>query len=125
MQLTNTLTRNKESFKPMKEEKAKVYYCGPTPYNYAHIGNLRTYLFSDMIVKTLKFMGFKIETTMNITDIDDKTIKESIAKNIALREFTQEYIDYFFEDLAKLKIVKADNVSRISDLIDVMAEIIN
>jgi cysteinyl-tRNA synthetase len=70
-------------------------------------------------------MGFKIETTMNITDIDDKTIKDSIKNDINLRDFTQTYIDFFFEDLAKLNIVKADNVSRISDLIDVMAEIIN
>jgi cysteinyl-tRNA synthetase len=56
MQISNTLTRKKENFKPLKEEKVKVYYCGPTPYNYAHIGNLRTYLFEDVIIKTLKFL---------------------------------------------------------------------
>ncbi|EKE27495.1 MAG: hypothetical protein ACD_3C00198G0009 [uncultured bacterium (gcode 4)] len=125
MQLTNSLTRKKEKFKPLKEEKVKVYYCWPTPYNYTHIGNLRTYLFSDMAVKALKFMWYKIETTMNLTDIDDKTIRDSIKNGENLRDFTQRYIDFFFDDLAKLNIAKADNISRISDLIDVMVEIIN
>jgi cysteinyl-tRNA synthetase len=77
MQLTNTLTRLKEELKPLKQDKIKIYYCGPTPYNYAHIGNLRAYLFSDMVVRTLRFLGYKAETTMNITDIDDKTIRDS------------------------------------------------
>ena len=102
LQLTNTLTRKKENFKPLKEEKVKVYYCGPTPYNYPHIGNFRAYLFSDMVVRTMRFLGYKVETVMNITDIDDKTIRDSMANNISLKEFTEKYTKLFFDDLEKL-----------------------
>lgn len=125
MQLTNTLTRKKENFKPRKEEKVKVYYCGPTPYNYAHIGNLRTYLFNDVAVRTLRFLGYKVVTAMNITDIDDKTIKRSQEIWVSLKEFTTKYTDIFFEDLEKLKIQKADSWSPISELIPEMVQIIN
>lgn len=125
MKLTNTLTRQKEVFKPLKEEKVKVYFCGPTPYNYSHIGNLRTYIYEDIIIKTLRFLGFKIESTMNITDIDDKTIRDSIKTGVSLFELTTKYTEIFFEDLEKLWIQKADNVSPISELIDEMVLIIN
>lgn len=125
MELTNTLTRKKEKFKPLKEEKVKVYYCGPTPYNYSHIGNLRAYLFSDMVVRTLRYLGYKVETTMNITDIDDKTIKNSIATWVSLKDLTEKYSNIFFDDLTKLWIRHADNISPISNLIPEMIEIIN
>ena len=73
----NTLSREKEIFKPMKIEEVKVYYCGPTPYNYAHIGNLRNYLMDDFIVRSLRYLGYRVRTVMNVTDIDDKTIRDS------------------------------------------------
>lgn len=80
MKLYNTETREKENFKPVRTDNVKVYYCGPTVYNYAHIGNLKTYIFNDVVVKTLKFVGgYNVKTTMNITDIDDKTIRDSMA----------------------------------------------
>ncbi|MDD2566271.1 MAG: cysteine--tRNA ligase [Candidatus Gracilibacteria bacterium] len=125
LQLTNTLTRKKENFKPLREEKVKVYFCGPTPYNYSHIGNLRAYLFSDMVVRTMRFLGNKVETVMNFTDIDDKTIKQSIEQNISLKDLTQKFSNLFLEDLEKLGINKADNISPISDLIPEMVLIIN
>lgn len=125
MQFTNTMTRKKERFKPLKEEKVKIYYCGPTPYNFAHIGNLRAYLFSDMVVRTMRFLGYKIETTMNITDIDDKTIRDSIKEWVDLMSFTERYTKLFFDDIEKLWIRKADNISPISYLIDEMVLIIN
>lgn len=77
-QIFNTLSRQKEAFKPLSQEKVKIYYCGPTVYNFAHIGNLRTYLWEDFVVKTMRFLGYKVTTTMNITDIDDKTIRDSM-----------------------------------------------
>jgi len=77
MQIYNTLTKEKEEFKPLKQDKIKVYFCGPTVYNYAHIGNLKTYTGNDIVVRSLKFLGYPVETTMNITDIDDKTIRDS------------------------------------------------
>lgn len=125
MQFTNTMSRKKEKFKPLKEEKVKIYYCGPTPYNFAHIGNLRAYLFSDMVVRTMRFLGYKVETTMNITDIDDKTIRNSIKEWVDLITFTERYTKLFFEDIEKLGIRKADNISPISHLIDEMVLIIN
>jgi len=77
MQIYNTLTKEKEKFKPLKQDKVKVYFCGPTVYNYAHIGNLKTYTGNDIVVRSLNFLGYPVETTMNITDIDDKTIRDS------------------------------------------------
>ncbi|MDD2487417.1 MAG: cysteine--tRNA ligase [Candidatus Gracilibacteria bacterium] len=125
MQLTNTLTRKKENFKPMKEEKVKVYYCGPTPYDYTTIGNFRAYLVSDMVVRTLRFLGYKVETSMNITDIDDKTIKNSQIEGVDLKTFTERYFNYFLIDLENLGIRKADNISPISLLIPEMVSMIN
>jgi cysteinyl-tRNA synthetase len=77
MQLYNTKTRTLEEFKPLSSREVKVYYCGPTVYNYAHIGNLRTFVFEDIVVRTLRFLGYNVVTTMNITDVDDKTIRDS------------------------------------------------
>jgi cysteinyl-tRNA synthetase len=123
--LYNTLSREKEVFKPLKQEKVKVYYCGPTPYNYAHIGNLRNYLMDDFVVRTLRYLGHRVETTMNITDIDDKTIRDSQTSGKSLREFTEYYTGEFLSDCAKLGIKPADNIKPISTLIDDMGEIID
>ncbi len=79
LRIYNTLTRQVEKFKPLSQDFLKVYYCGPTVYNYAHIGNMRAYLFEDAVVRSLRFLGYKVHTTMNITDIDDKTIRDSLA----------------------------------------------
>ncbi len=125
LQLFNTLSRQKETFKPLSQEKVKIYYCGPTVYNFAHIGNLRTYLFEDFIVKTLRYLGYKVETTMNITDIDDKTIRDSMSNNIKLLELTRKYTDFFLEDLKKLNIQHADNIQPISDIVPEMIDMIN
>lgn len=125
LQIFNTLSRQKEVFKPLSQEKVKVYYCGPTVYNFAHIGNLRTYLFQDFVVRALRFLGYKVETTMNITDVDDKTIRDSIANNIKLLELTRKYTTYFLEDLGRLNIQKADNIQPISEIVPEMIEMIN
>ncbi len=125
MQIFNTLTLQKERFKPLKQEEVKVYFCGPTPYNFAHIGNLKTYIFEDYIIKTLRFLWYKVKTTMNITDIDDKTIRDSQKFWEELLPYTQKYSKYFLEDLEKLNITLADNIVPISTLIDEMVEMIN
>ena len=77
LQIYSTLTRTLAPFKPLSQLEVKIYYCGPTVYNYAHIGNLRAYLFEDFVVRSMRFLGYKVRTTMNITDIDDKTIRDS------------------------------------------------
>ena len=85
LHLQNTFSQTKERFKPLRQELVKVYYCGPTPYNFAHIGNLRAYLFSDSVVRTLRYLGYKVQTVMNVTDIDDKTIRDSQKVTLILR----------------------------------------
>ena len=120
LQIYNTLSRTLERFKPLKQDEVKIYYCGPTPYNYAHIGNLRAYLFEDFVVRTLRFLGYKVKTVMNITDIDDKTIRDSQKSGKSLKEFTEFYADAFLQDLDKLSIVRADTIAPISTLIDEM-----
>jgi cysteinyl-tRNA synthetase len=125
LQFFNTLSRQKETFKPLSQEKVKVYYCGPTVYNFAHIGNLRTYLWEDFVVRSLRFLGYKVTTTMNITDIDDKTIRDSKLVNEKLLDFTKKYTNFFLADLERLNIQKADNIQPISDIIPDMIEMIN
>ena len=124
LELYNSLTRTVERFKPLKQDEVKVYYCGPTPYNYAHIGNLRAYLYEDFVVRTLRFLGYKVKTVMNVTDIDDKTIRDSQTSGKSLREFTEFYTSEFLADLDKLKIVPADTIAPISTLIEDMGEMI-
>ncbi len=108
----NTLTRKKEEFSPVATESKTVnlYVCGPTVYNYAHIGNLRSYVFADIAYRTLGFAGYDVKWVMNLTDIDDKTIKGTIdkyGKDSGVRElkrYTEEYTQAFFADLDKLNI---------------------
>ena len=124
LQLQNTFTQTKERFKPIRQELVKVYYCGPTPYNFAHIGNLRAYLFSDSVVRTLRYLGYKVQTVMNVTDIDDKTIRDSQKQGVSLQEFTQKYTGLFLEDIKHLGVIPADTIVPISTAIDTMVEII-
>lgn len=125
MEIFNTSTRKKEKFKPLKSDKIKIYYCGPTVYNYAHIWNLKTFIFEDIVVRTFKFLWEKVETTMNITDVEDKTIRDSMKAWENLKDFTIKYTNIFMEDLAKLNIIKADNVIPISSIIPEMVRMIN
>jgi cysteinyl-tRNA synthetase len=124
LHLYNTLSRELERFKPLRQDEVKIYYCGPTPYNYAHIGNLRAYLFSDFVIRTLRFLGYKVRTVMNITDIDDKTIRDSQKSGKSLKEFTEFYANEFLSDLTKLHINHADTISPISELIPDMGKMI-
>ncbi len=125
MQIYNTKTRQKEEFKPLSSRGVKVYYCGPTPYNFAHIGNLKAYTGNDMVVRTLRFLGYDVNTVMNITDIDDKTIRDSQAAGESLLDFTKKYSDIFMQDISKLNIVPADTISPISEIIPEMVRMIN
>ena len=125
MQLYNTKSRELEKFKPLHDREVKVYYCGPTVYNYAHIWNLRTFIFEDIVVKTLKFIWYNVKTTMNITDVDDKTIRDSMKAWVDLKSFTEKYTESFLKDIKKLWIEQADNVIPVSTLIPEMVRMIN
>lgn len=124
LNLYNTITRKTEPFKPIKEGQVGIYSCGPTVYNYAHIGNLRTYIFNDLLKRSLSYLGFKVTHVMNITDVDDKTIKESIKENLPLKEFTQKYEDIFFKDIKELNIIRPDHVLRATESIPEMVSLI-
>jgi cysteinyl-tRNA synthetase len=105
----NTLGRVQEAFKPVSEGEARMYTCGPTVYNYAHIGNFRAYVFEDLLRRTLKFFGYKVTQVMNLTDVDDKTIRDSRKNSMPLDDFTAIYKKAFFEDLKTLHIEPAEH----------------
>jgi cysteinyl-tRNA synthetase len=118
--LFNTLTRKKEKFTPIQPGQAKMYTCGPTVYDYAHIGNFRAFLFEDLLKRWLKYRGFKVTHVMNLTDIDDKTIKGSQKQAIQLKQFTDFYAKAFFEDIKALNIEPADVYPRATEHIPEM-----
>jgi cysteinyl-tRNA synthetase len=120
----NTLTREKEVFKPLNEGKAKMYTCGPTVYDFAHIGNFRAFLFEDLLKRWLVQRGFKVMHVMNLTDIDDKTIKGSQKQGVALRQFTDFYVKAFFEDIKVLNIQPTDVYPKATDHISEMVKLI-
>ncbi len=124
MCIFNTLTRRKEEFIPILPGKVKMYTCGPTVYDYAHIGNFRAFLFEDLLKRWLEYKGFKVTHVMNLTDVDDKTIKGSQQKAIPLRQFTDFYAKAFFEDIKTLNIKNADVYPRATDHIPEMVAII-
>ncbi len=98
----NTLTRRVEVFHPLEPGHVRMYTCGPTVYNFVHIGNLRTFLFEDVLRRTLAAFGYRVTQVMNLTDIDDKTIKGAAAEGVSLREFTDRYVAAFFADIDAL-----------------------
>ncbi len=120
----NTLSRSLEEFKPLKQNKAKMYTCGPTVYNYAHIGNFRAYMFEDLLRRTLKYCGYDVIQVMNLTDVDDKTIRDSQANGLPLDQFTQKYKDAFFADLKVLNIEPAEVYPAATDHIKEMIDLI-
>jgi cysteinyl-tRNA synthetase len=118
--LFNTLTRRKEPFNSLESGKIKMYTCGPTVYDYAHIGNFRAFLFEDLLKRWLGQRSFMVTHVMNLTDVDDKTIKGSQKQNLPLRQFTDFYIKAFFEDLKALNVEPADVYPRATDHIPEM-----
>ena len=120
----NTLTRKKEVFIPLETGKVKMYTCGPTVYDYAHIGNFRAFLFEDLLKRWLLYRGFKVTHVMNLTDIDDKTIKGSQTQQIPLKQYTDFYVKAFFEDIKALNIQPADVYPRATEHISEMVALI-
>ena len=120
----NTLTRQKENFKPITKNEVRMYTCGPTVYDYAHIGNFRAFLFEDLLKRWLKYRGYKVTHVMNLTDVDDKTIKGSQTQHIPLKQYTEFYAKAFFEDAAILNIEPADYYPRATEHIQEMVSLI-
>lgn len=123
LQVYNTLTREKEIFKPVKEGEVSIYACGPTVYNMPHIGNYRTFLMTDNIARTLEYFGYRVKLVMNITDIDDKTIRDSKAAGMSLKDFTDKYTAEFFKGLDLLNIKRASLYPRATENVEGMIEL--
>ncbi len=124
LRLYNTLSRKTEAFRPISKGMASVYSCGPTVYDYAHIGNFRAYICSDILVRWLEYRGFKVTQVMNLTDVDDKTIKGSREEGVSLDEYTKRYKRAFFEDIESLNIRKADVYPEATATINEMVRIV-
>ncbi len=107
VQFYNTLVRHKEIFRSLAGRQARIYTCGPTVYNFAHIGNFRAYTFEDILCRTLRYAGYEVQQVMNLTDVDDKTIRGSRQAGVPLKAFTQPFVDAFFADLRTLNIEPA------------------
>ncbi len=121
----NTLTRKKQVFKSIVAGNVGMYTCGPTVYNYPHIGNYRAYICADVLRRYLEFKGFKVNQVMNLTDVDDKTIRDSQKEKISLKEFTERYSKAFFEDLKSLNILPANTYPKATNHIQEMVDIID
>ena len=118
------MSRELEEFVPIKEGEAQLYTCGPTVYNYAHIGNFRAYVFEDLLRRALQLNDFKVTQVMNLTDVDDKTIRDSQKAGMSLNDFTAIYKKAFFEDLKKLRIEPAEHYPAATDYIPEMINMI-
>ena len=116
----NTLSRKKEVFKPIKKGLVGIYSCGPTAYDFAHIGNFRAYVFADILRRYLEYKRYRVKHIMNITDIDDKTIRNSKEAKMSLKDFTEKYTREFFNDLETLNIKKASYYPKATDNIQEM-----
>jgi len=119
----NTLTREKENFSPINKNEVLFYSCGPTVYNYPHIGNYRAYIFADTLKRVLLYSGYKVKHIMNLTDIDDKTIRDSQKEGKTLKEFTEFYTKEFFKDIKSLNILEPTKFTKATDYIDEMVNI--
>jgi len=123
MKLFNTLSRQKEDFAPINTP-VRIYSCGPTVYNYVHIGNLRTFIFEDILRRYLKYKGHSVYQVKNLTDVDDKTIRDSRKEGLLLKEFCDKYADAFFEDIDALNIERAEAFPKATEHIHEMVAMI-
>ncbi|PTX99998.1 cysteine--tRNA ligase [Verrucomicrobia bacterium LW23] len=125
LRLYNSFTRTIEDFQPLEAPHVRMYACGPTVYNFAHIGNFRAYIFTDLLQRVLRNFNYKVRFVMQRTDVDDKTIKGAQAEGIPLREFTARYAKAFLEDMAQLNIEPQDDMPNATDHIPQMTGLIS
>ncbi len=126
LNIYNTLTDKLEEFRPLEGNLVRMYACGPTVYAFAHIGNFRTFVFEDVLKRYLRFKGFEVKHVMNITDVDDKTIRDSHAQDpIRLKEYTKQFTSAFFEDCDQLQIDRPEVVSHATTHIPEMIDLIS
>src|SRR5712692_893892 len=124
IRLHNTLSNQTEPFVPLKPGEVTMYTCGPTVYDYAHIGNYRTFIFQDILRRFLKLRGFRLTHVMNLTDVDDRIIANAAAKNVSIRDYTEKFAQAFFDDCKTLSIESPERWVRATDNIDSMVQLI-
>jgi len=122
--LHNTLSNQTEPFVPLKPGEVTMYTCGPTVYDYAHIGNYRTFVFQDILRRFLKLRGFRLTHVMNLTDVDDRIIANAAAKGVSIRDYTEKFAQAFFDDCKTLSIESPELWVRATDNIDSMVQLI-
>jgi cysteinyl-tRNA synthetase len=120
----NTLGGVVEPFEPLEPGRVRMYSCGPTVYAPAHVGNFRAFVFADLVVRTLRFSGYEVTWVMNITDVDDKIIRDAAAAGEDIATFTERYTATFLEDLARLRIGRPDVMPRATEHIEDMVDLI-
>src|ERR1700733_5768202 len=120
----DTMSGQTEPFVPMAPGEVRVYTCGPTVYDFAHIGNFRTFVFQDVLRRYLKSKGFRIIQVMNLTDVDDRIIQKSAAAGVSIREYTDKYIQAFLDDRRALNLEPPEYVARATEHIDEMVDLI-
>src|SRR5271155_4053600 len=124
IRLHNTMGGETEAFVPLKAGEVRMYTCGPTVYDYAHIGNFRTFVFQDILRRFLKLRGFKMLHVMNLTDVDDRIIANAAAAGVGIREYTEKFVQAFFADCKVLSIESPEHWIRATDHIEDMVKLI-
>src|ERR1700735_4016527 len=121
----NTLTNRLEALAPVHPGEVRIYTCGPTVYDFAHIGNFRTFVFYDLLRRVLHLNGYKLKHVMNITDVDDKIIRNAVAQGKSLGEYTETYTKAFLDDCSILRLERPERIARATEHIPEMAAAIS
>lgn len=124
MQIYNTMTRKKEELKPVKEGQVNIYACGPTVYNYIHIGNARPICSFDVLRRYLKYRGYNVKYVQNFTDVDDKIIKKANEEGVSASEISERYIEEYKKDAKGLNVMEADVHPKVTENMDIIIDII-
>ena len=125
MRLYNTLTRKKEEFVPIEKGKVRMYVCGPTVYNYIHIGNARPMIIFDTVRRFFEYKGYEVNYVSNFTDVDDKIIKKAVEEGVSAQEISERYIKAVLEDMQELNIKPATKNPKATEEIDGMIDMIS
>src|SRR5215831_16605157 len=124
LRLHNTLTGKKEDFEPLEPGVVRMYTCGPTVWNYAHVGNLRAFLFYDLVRRHLRVSGYRVTHVMNLTDIDDRILDQAMHAGTTIEEYVKPYEEAFFEDMAALRAERVEHYPAATDHIPEMVRMI-
>ena len=125
MKLYNTLTNKLEDFVPIEQNKVKMYVCGPTVYNYIHIGNARPIIVFDVLARIFKYKGYTLQYVQNFTDIDDKIIKKANEEGKTCDEISEKYIEAFLEDIKEMNVIPEIIRPRVTENLDEIKQLIN